>query len=151
MRVQEIMTTSVHTIAPSADAAEAWELMRRQDVRHLVVMRGASVSGLLSDRDIGSKRGAAVRTGRLVSDLMTDRVVTVPPTMPIRKAANLMRGHSIGSLVVMDRNRVVGIVTVADLLELLGRGAEQPTPTARRWTLKHRTPHRHAATSGGMW
>jgi CBS domain-containing protein len=63
---------------------------------------------------------------------MTERVVTVPPTTPIRKAANLMRGRSIGCLVVSNRGRVAGIVTVSDLLTLLGRGEERPTTPAKR-------------------
>jgi hypothetical protein len=62
-----------------------------------------------------------------------------------------MRGRSIGCLVVTNRGRVVGIVTVADLLELLGRGVERPTPTAKRWTLRHRTPHRKQPATPGAW
>ena len=60
----------------------------------------------------------------------------------------MMRGRSIGCVVVTDRGRVVGIVTVADLLELVGRGSDRPMTTTKRWTLRHRTPHRkrHAAT-----
>ncbi|MGE0450629.1 MAG: CBS domain-containing protein [Vicinamibacterales bacterium] len=151
MRVQDVMTTNVHTVTPTTDAAVAWDLMRAKGVHHLVVARGASVVGLLSDRDAGSRRGAALRAGRLVSDLMTDRVVAVEPTTTVRKAANLMRGRSIGSLVVTSRGRIVGIVTVADLLELIGRGVERPVAATTRWTLKHRMPHHKQPSARGMW
>ena len=50
---------------------------------------------------------------------MTPYVVTVKPDTSVYRAANLMRGQSIGSLIVVDRGRAVGIVTVADLLERL--------------------------------
>jgi acetoin utilization protein AcuB len=151
MRVQDVMTTEVRTISPTSPAADAWELMRRGGFHHVVVTRGSRVAGMLSDRDAGGRQGASVRRNRTVEELMTKAVVTVTPTTTIRRAANLMRGRSIGCLVVTDRQRVVGIVTVADLLELLGRGSERPVAQVRRRTLNHRTPHRHRSAATGVW
>ena len=82
---------------------------------------------------------------------MTEAVVSIPPTTPIRKAANLMRGRSIGCLVVVLAGRVHRIVTVADLLELIGRGVERPVAATTRWTLKHRAPHRRRVKAAGAW
>ena len=104
-----------------------------------------------ADRDAGGRQGTSVRKGRTVEELMTTHVVTVEPTTTVRKAANLMRGRSIGCVVVTERGRIVGIVTVTDLLELLGRGSDRPVTTAARWTLKHRTPHRKRVTATGVW
>lgn len=151
MRVQDIMTTKVQTVSPSTDAAAAWELMRGRGTHHLVVTRGADVLGVFSARDAGGSRGASLRKGRAVADLMSGPVVTVEPDTTIRKAANLMRGRAIGSLVVTSGPRIAGIVTTADLLELLGNGAERPVVAGKRWTLKHRTPHRKRATAAGVW
>lgn len=75
-----------------------------------------------------------------VADLMTAPAVTVEPTATVRQAANLMRGRSIGCLVVIESARDVGIVTVSDLLELVGRGLDRGVVTTKRWTLKHRAP-----------
>jgi CBS-domain-containing membrane protein len=151
MRVQDVMTEGVVTIAPTAPAEDAWNLMRTKDIRHLVVTDASGVVGVLSDRDAGGRQGAPVRRNRTVAELMTPRVVTVPPATTMRKAANLMRGRSIGCLVVADRHRIVGIVTVADLLDLLGRGVERPVASTRRWTLKHRTPHVKRHRAAGVW
>jgi CBS domain-containing protein len=151
MRVQDVMTEDVQTISPTNAAEDAWELMRRGGFHHVVVTRGSQVAGILSDRDAGGRQGASTRRGRTVEELMTRAVVTVGPTTTVRKAANLMRGRSIGCLVVTDRDRVVGIVTVADLLELLGRGSDRPVTSTQRWTLKHRTPHRKRRSATGMW
>lgn len=151
MRVQDVMTPAVQTVSPLTAAEDAWNLMRLKRVHHLVVMEGSRVAGVLSDRDAGGRRGAPVRKDRTVADLMTDRVVTVTPTTPVRKAANLMRGRSIGCLVVTSGARVAGIVTTADLLELLGRGIDHPTAATTRWTLKHRAPHRKRHMAAGAW
>lgn len=151
MRVQDVMTEGVYTVSAAAPAEDAWNLMSAKRVRHLVVTDGGRVAGILSDRDAGGRQGASVRRNRTVAELMTRHVVTVPPTTPLRKAANLMRGRSIGCLVVTEGGRLVGIVTVADLLELVGRGVERPVASTTRWTLKHHTPHRKRHQAAGMW
>jgi CBS domain-containing protein len=82
-----------------------------------------------------------------VEELMTPSPVTVRPETPVRKAANMMRGRSIGSLVVTDdHGHLRGIVTVTDLLELLGRGLERPVVASMRRTLNHRA--RRIMTNG---
>jgi CBS domain-containing protein len=151
MRVQDVMTEAVQTIAPGSAAEDAWEMMRRHQFHHVVVTRGTQVVGILSDRDAGGRQGASIRRSHTVEELMTSPVLTVEPTTTVRKAANLMRGRSIGCLVVTSRGRVAGIVTVADLLEQLGRGSERAVTSGKRWTLKHRTPHRKRAAAMGVW
>jgi CBS domain-containing protein len=147
MRVQDVMTEGVQTIAPTSAAEDAWELMRRNEFHHVVVTRGSRVVGLLSHRDAGGRQGVMVRRGRTVEELMTRPVVTVEPTATVRKAANLMRGHSIGCAVVTNRGRVVGIVTVADLLDLLGHGVDRPAAPDKRPMLRRR-PSPAAQTKG---
>jgi acetoin utilization protein AcuB len=150
MRVAELMTKGVQTITPDSAAADAWELMRRKGIRHLVVVADSKVAGILSDRDAGGRNGGSIRAGVRVSDLMTSPVVTVEPDTTIRRIANLMRGRTIGCVPVVDRTRVVGIVTVSDLLEVLGRGVERPARPARRG-LHHRAPHRKRNRAFGAW
>jgi acetoin utilization protein AcuB len=151
MRVQDVMTSGVQTVKPTGKADEAWELMRAKRIHHLVVTDGARIVGVLSDRDAGGRRGSSVRQGRTVADLMTEPAVTVTPDTTVRKAANLMRGRSIGCLVVERAGRAVGIVTVSDLLDLLGRGADRGVERVERWTLRHRAPHRKRHRSTGAW
>lgn len=138
MRLADVMTAAVETIQPEVPAEQAWQRMRLRSIRHLVVMDGRRVVGLLSDRDAGSSRGQSLRRHRTVEDLMTRHVVTAQPTTTVRQAANLMAGRTIGCLPVVDRNRLVGIVTASDLLRLLGRGMDRGTSRSTRWTLKSR-------------
>lgn len=151
MRVAEIMTMSVQTVPSSMAVADAWELMRRRRIHHLVVVDGSSVIGVLSDRDIGGEPDS-VRSQARVSDVMTRRVVTTAPEVPVRKIANLMRGRTIGCVPVMREGRLAGIVTVSDLLQLVGRGFDRPARPSRR-TLNYRTPHGKAKgkRAFGVW
>jgi CBS domain-containing protein len=152
VRVQDVMSQDVETVRPQTPAESAWERMRMRGVHHLVVTDGTSIVGLLSERDAGGRRGISVRKGRTVGELMTGKPVSVRPETPVRRAANLMRGRSIGSLVVTDvRARLLGIVTVADLLELLGRGIEHAVDTTARTPLRHRAPHRKLRRVSGVW
>jgi CBS domain-containing protein len=140
MRLQELMSTQVESISRNATAAEAIARMRQMRVRHLIVSDGGKAVGVLSDRDLENLGTmAAVET---VGERMSHPIVTATPDTTVRKAANLLRGRSIGCLPVVDGERVVGIVTTADLLELIGRGAERPVPKPRRWTLAGRGPGR---------
>jgi acetoin utilization protein AcuB len=134
MRVAEVMTQGVQTVRPTMPAVAAWDLMRRKGIHHLVVTAGSDVVGVLSDRDAGGRNGASIRARSSVADLMTTDVVTIEPTAPVRKVANLMRGRTIGCIPVNDGKRLVGIVTVSDLLELLGRGVDRPVKVGRRTT-----------------
>jgi len=149
MRVQDVMTECVKTVSAATAAEDAWTLMRDNRIHHLVVTDGPRILGLLSDRDTGGRRGAALRKNHAVGDLMTEPVVTVEPTTTVRQAANLMRGRSIGCLVVTGSGRVTGIVTVSDLLELVGRGLDRGVVRTKRWTLKHRGPRRKVSRSTG--
>ena len=122
MRVQEIMSTPVVTVEPDEPASSAWSRMQKNHFRHLVVTEGSRLLGVISERDLGGREGATVRRNRTVRDLMTPGATTVPPTITLRQAANLMRGQLIGCLPVMDGKEIVGIVTATDVLHELKRG-----------------------------
>ena len=83
-----------------------------------------------------------------MADVMTAGVVTVPLTTPVRKATEVMQARSVDCLVVVSRHHIVGIVTAADLLDLLGRGLEDSVTPLRR-TIHRRVAHdkRHRAPS----
>ena len=132
MRMREIMSAPVTSIDAGATGDAAWNEMRIQSTHHLIVKQGREIVGVVSSRDLAERRD------RLVAELMSRDVVTAEPETTVRKAANLLRGRYIGCLPIVERGKLVGIVTTSDLLELLGRGAIAPSPRAQRWTLKQR-------------
>ena len=142
MRVQDVMTRHVETIDGQENAQIAFDSMKLKGIRHLVVKRDSELVGVLSKRDLGVPDQYDFREKHRVAELMTTQVVTASPEMSVRQAANLMRGRTIGCLPVVKEghpSRLVGIVTVSDLLELLGRGVDRPAQ-GRRLTLKARGP-----------
>ena len=151
LRVQDFMSTHVEVISPQAAADDAWTVMQNKGIHHLVVGDRQGPVGVLSHRDIGGRQGAGLRRKKTVAELMSSSVVTVPPTATARQAANLMRGRSIGCLVVADRGKVVGIITVSDLLGLLGQGLEHTVESKTRYALRHTVPHRKQSRSGAAW
>jgi CBS domain-containing protein len=126
------MSSPVITTGPDDSADSAWSRMQQERVRHLAVMEGSRLSGIVSDRDLGGRHGEQTRSGRSVRELMTPNVATAEPDMTLRRAANLMRGRLLGSLPVVDNGRVIGIVTATDVLDELGRGATRPALRAQR-------------------
>jgi CBS domain-containing protein len=125
MRVYEVMSRKVETVKPAVLASEAKTRMRQRHIHHLVVTEGSQLQGIVSDRDLGGPKLPKALGKWTVGDLMTEPVVTVTTRTPIRRAASLMKGRSIGSLVVTSPNgKVAGIVTVADLLDLLAKRPE---------------------------
>ena len=96
------MTRDIRTITPDASATEARSAMRTAGVRHLVVVDKGDLVGIVSDRDLGGQQPATGRAGLTVANLMTSTVVTAQPETTIRQAANLLRGHVIGCLVIVE-------------------------------------------------
>lgn len=132
MRLQDVMSRDVKTIRPNLSADTAWLRMEQSGIHHLVVVDDGRVLGIISQRDLGGARGEAVRRDRLVEDLMSRQVLSAKPTDTLRQAANKLRGRGIGCLPVMEDGKVKGILTITDLLELLGRGVERPEQRTKR-------------------
>jgi acetoin utilization protein AcuB len=121
----------VKTIGAWEPAEVAFQRMTLHRIHHLVVLEGRRVVGVLSERDLGGNRGGPLRTGRTVADLMARNVATASPATTVRQAANLLRGRHVGSLPVLEDGRLVGIVTVSDLLELVGEVVRKASTDAR--------------------
>ena len=138
MRIREIMTEPVETVAPSMPLDQAAGLMRTLRVHHLVVKEGSKIAGILSARDV--PHPGDPHDGGVVRDAMSLHVATIDEAETVRRAANLMRGRTIGCLVATRAGKMVGIVTVSDLLDLLGKGGERRVANPRA-SLHYRVPH----------
>jgi CBS domain-containing protein len=147
MRIREVMSTPVHTVPPRMRLDEAAAVMRQHSVRHLVVKDASRIVGVLSHHDLAESASDA--DAKRVEDLMSLNVVTIKADETVRKAANLMRGRNVGCLAVTERGTLAGIITLSDLLILLGKGGERRVPAARAST-HYRVPHRRQH-NGTRW
>ncbi|HWU87537.1 MAG TPA: CBS domain-containing protein [Kofleriaceae bacterium] len=127
MKIAEIMSQRVHVTGPDLDAEAAWRCMQQLHVHHLVVVEGEKVVGLLSERDLGGRRGERMREGRRVREMMTPDPIVLDPATEVRAAAELLRGLSLGCFPVVAGCELVGIITAGDLLDLIA-GNRQPVP-----------------------
>jgi CBS domain-containing protein len=121
MRLRDIMSEAVETISPQASIEDARDLMRRQEVRHLVVAEAGAIVGVLSRHDVRRAEGTAA-----VRAVMSAPVVKAKPQTTLRHAANLLRGNDVSCLPIVDEDeQLVGIITISDLLDLIGKGVTQ--------------------------
>jgi CBS domain-containing protein len=126
MQVSRFMTRRPVTVAPEASIDEAIALMERHGFRHLPVARGAEVLGMLSDRDVRlgtggqslAPLGVPDEAGlpRRVEQIMRAPVVCVEEHERGPTAARRMIEQRIGALPVLERGRLVGIVTETNLV-----------------------------------
>ena len=133
--VKDSMTREVVALPPQSTAGEALALCRERRIRHLPVLEGDRLVGIVSDRDLRSATPAlgdparAEALGRiLVHEVMVREVATAHPDDPIEEAANALRERKIGCLPVIEDGALVGIVTSSDVMEALVylMGAHEP-------------------------
>ena len=101
--------------------ADAMEVMRSHDIRHMPVMGGTHLKGILSQRDILEERirhGAAL-DGMPLEAFCRNDVLSVTPLTPLNEVAEQMLSRRCGSAVVVDAGYVVGIFTATDALRVL--------------------------------
>lgn len=127
--VSDWMTRAPITVPEECPIRLALGQMLRDGVRHLLVLDGDRLSGILSNRDV--RRLALEDPGpsllaEPVRSIMTEDPVTVAPEMAVTVAARLLLEHRIGALPVRDGDRIVGIFTTADALEALLAVVENP-------------------------
>jgi CBS domain-containing protein len=120
MKVSEIMhSQNLVTVRPDDRLALAAQMMVWANVRHLPVVRGREVVGVLSERDVFRRNGevgAHAAAREPVERAMRSPAVTVDPEEPLVTAISLMADRKLGCLPVVGAQGLVGILTTADLL-----------------------------------
>jgi CBS domain-containing protein len=128
--VREIMMGSPVTLTPDDTLDLANDVISLGRIRHIPVVEGGKLVGLLSERDlIGAaanrifglkqKTRSALLKSETVKNVMKKRVVTVAPDTPIKEAARLMAEKKIGCVPVMSDGTLVGLVTTTNILHYL--------------------------------
>lgn len=117
----------VYSIGPDAKVIEALQLMAQKDVGALVVMEGARMVGMLSERDYARK---VILHGRSsqdvpVRDIMTSDVITIDPGKTIEDCMGLVTQRRIRHLPVCEGEKLIGLVSIGDLVKEVIADQEQ--------------------------
>lgn len=109
----------VFAVAPEAPVVEAIRLMADKSIGAVLVLRGGTLAGILSERDYARK---VVLQGRSSADtpasaIMTAQVVTVGPDTPVTACMQLMTERRIRHLPVVEGGQVVGVISIGDLVK----------------------------------
>ena len=118
-QVKEIMVTNVIIISPDRTLSEAARLMEEKDIGSLIVIDRERVTGILTERDFLriAAKGYDSRTAK-VHEGMSKPVVTCEPMTTITDAFVLMRTHKVRHLPVIEGDRLVGVVSLRDLISV---------------------------------
>lgn len=119
----QLMTPSPLTVAPGEPLDLAHALMKAERVRHLPVVDGEHVVGMLSQHDVlgavGDDAPIAAKHALAVAEVMSAPVVAIGAERPAAEAAEVLRRRRLGALPVVRGGRLVGILTTADFFHHL--------------------------------
>ncbi|MCL4780811.1 MAG: CBS domain-containing protein [Gammaproteobacteria bacterium] len=122
LSVEEFTTPDPITVAENTGIEELQRLMDQHGIRHLPVLRGERVVGVISDRDVRAVAGLSVAEKLQVcaSDIMADDLLTVPASASLDEVAYAMAERKVGSAIVTEADgRFLGIFTASDALNAL--------------------------------
>lgn len=121
MTVRDVMTSPVIAVEPTERLLDAFNIMRRKQIKHLPVVEDGQIIGILSDRDLLAhatrENGSYLFPRQTVETVMTKLVISCDAKDSIEKSVNLMLDHDISCLPVLDHGELVGIVTSRSFLK----------------------------------
>jgi acetoin utilization protein AcuB len=131
MYVGRVMHTDLVTVTPDASLEDARELIAEKRIAHLLVVDSSgNLIGVLSDRDLKQSWASPATTlskhelnyllKKLTIDMiMVKKTITIPPDTTIERAALIMQKHRISALPVIENEKLVGIITTTDVMDML--------------------------------
>jgi acetoin utilization protein AcuB len=119
--IADFMTPMPHTVGSEQMITFAQKLMQKHGIRHLPVLHGGELYGIVSDRDLGMIAGLneVNPDATTVEEAMTQEAYTVAKDTALFDVLREMLENKYGSAVVIEGNKIVGILTTHDALKLL--------------------------------
>jgi acetoin utilization protein AcuB len=119
--IKDFMTTAVHSVHLETSLEDAHRAMRDRGVRHLPVLDGDKLVGIVSERELELLRSFPMidMSVASVSDAMPDQTYVVGPDTPLREVVRTMAEKKYGSALVVEDQRVRGIFTTVDALAVV--------------------------------
>ncbi len=144
MKIREIMRPGPYTIDQSATLGTAQRVMTRSRVRHLPVLGDGRLVGMLSERDVLAARAAAGADDDWwairVRAAMRVPVQTAGPDESLTEIAGRMAEGKLGAMPVVERGKLLGLVTISDVLDAEVRESMSPAPASQATAADAMTP-----------
>ena len=126
MTIGDVMTKSVISVDASITVNEAAKMMEDSKVGAVIVMENNTPVGIVTDRDFAVKIVAhAYQITTPVKQIMSSPLFSINSDESVRTAADLMHDRGIRKLPVIDNEKVVGMITATDLVNLLAVCVEE--------------------------
>lgn len=122
MKVDTIMTKDVQTVTPWTSVASVIKIMNRLRASGLPVVENERLVGIITSRDVRE-----AHPNRLVADAMTRDPIIIHPQFSLWEAKELLEQHQIERLIVVEDDRVVGIITETQIYTELGKHIDPMT------------------------
>lgn len=130
MYVSDWMTKKVFSVSPDDYLSDALSLMKEKGIKHVPVVKGGKLKGIISDRDIkeySPSKATSLDIYELhyilaktkIKEIMTTGVITTTSDAPVEEAAMIMLDRSIGCLPVIDEGNLAGIISDKDIFRAL--------------------------------
>jgi len=117
MHVKKRMVRKLITIPPQTNILNALKVMRDNSIRHLPVVDGGNLVGFVTEGDLRQASLLSMVDKVSIEDVMIKNPVTIAPDASIEEAAKLIYSHKIGGLPVVKGKKLVGIITIVDILQ----------------------------------
>ncbi len=117
--IADIMTRDLLSVSPDAALSEVAAGMNERQVGAAVVLEGDVLTGILTERDVLRAVGEGRVEGATIADLMTPHPETIEPSESTDTAATLMIHGGFRHLPVVEEGKVVGIVSIRDLMRVV--------------------------------
>ena len=112
---------TIWSVAPNATVFEAIELMANKNVGALLVMEADKLSGIISERDYTRKVALKGKSSKQtqVREILSGSVTNVTPFHTVEECMRLMTEHRVRHLPVLDGARIVGVISIGDLVNAI--------------------------------
>lgn len=127
IKVEDMMTRHPHTLSADKTLNDARELMNIHDIRHIpIIDDNQHLLGLISQRDILRAQESCLNQQSSdssifchpLSEVMHKNVMSVSPKAGLKESALYMQKHKVGCLPVLNKNKLVGIITDSDFVSI---------------------------------
>lgn len=120
LKVKDVMVTDLVTVAADVSVQAATRIMNDFEIGCLLVVSGRRLVGIVTERDILRRVVVEQRdpAKTKISEIMSRKLITVTPEMPLEKAIQVMFKYKIKKLPVIEKGRLVGLVTLTDLVRI---------------------------------